>query len=69
MDDLAWIINQEGHAPEAEKLQRATADTRRRVFGLQNLDTLKSMSGGDQRRLRDHRRDPRRKYRAVDVND
>lgn len=44
MDDLAWILNQEGHAAKAEKLQRETLDTRRRVFGAQNLDTLKSMS-------------------------
>jgi eukaryotic-like serine/threonine-protein kinase len=44
LDDLAWILNQEGHAAEAEKLQRETVDTRRRVFGAQNLDTLKSMS-------------------------
>jgi serine/threonine protein kinase len=44
IDDLAWILNQEGHAAEAEKLQRETVDTRRRVFGSQNLDTLKSMS-------------------------
>ena len=44
MDDLAWILNQEGHAAEAEKLQREIFDTRRRIFGPQNLDTLKSMS-------------------------
>jgi len=44
IDDLAWILNQEGHAVEAEKLQRETVDTRRRVFGSDNLDTLKSMS-------------------------
>jgi len=44
IDDLAWILNQEGHAAEAEKLQRDTVDTRRRVFGSENLDTLKSMS-------------------------
>jgi len=44
MDDLAWILNQEGHAAEAEKLQRETVATRRRIFGLQHLDTLKSMS-------------------------
>jgi serine/threonine protein kinase len=44
IDDLAWILNQEGHAAEAEKLQRDTADTRRRVFGVQNRDTLKSIS-------------------------
>ena len=44
VDDLAWILNQEGHAAEAEKLQRETVETRRRVFGTQNLDTLKSMS-------------------------
>jgi eukaryotic-like serine/threonine-protein kinase len=44
MDDLGWILNQEGRAAEAEKLQRETSATRRRVFGVQNLDTLKSMS-------------------------
>jgi non-specific serine/threonine protein kinase/serine/threonine-protein kinase len=44
LDDLAWILNQEGHAGEAEKLQRQSVDTRRRVFGIKNLDTLKSMS-------------------------
>jgi serine/threonine protein kinase len=44
VDDLAWILNQEGHAADAEKLQRQTVATRRRVFGTQNLDTLKSMS-------------------------
>jgi serine/threonine protein kinase len=43
IDDLAWILNQEGHAAEAEKLQRQTVDVRRRVFGLQNPDTLTSM--------------------------
>jgi serine/threonine protein kinase/tetratricopeptide (TPR) repeat protein len=44
IDDLAWILNQEGHAADAEKLQRQTVATRRRVFGTQNPDTLKSMS-------------------------
>jgi serine/threonine protein kinase len=44
IDDLAWILNQEGHSADAEKLQRETVDGRRRVFGTQNLDTLKSMS-------------------------
>jgi len=44
LDDLGWILNQEGHAAEAEKLQRQTVGTRRRVFGDKNLDTLKSMS-------------------------
>ena len=44
MDGLAWILNQEGHAAEAEKLQRETVATRRRVFGEENLDTLKSTS-------------------------
>ncbi len=44
VDDLAWILNQEGHTAEAEKLQLETVDTRRRVFGTQNLETLKSMS-------------------------
>src|SRR5579863_1831637 len=44
IDDLAWILNQEGRAADAEKLQRQTVATRRRVFGTQNLDTLKSMS-------------------------
>jgi eukaryotic-like serine/threonine-protein kinase len=43
LDDLAWILNQEGHAAEAEKLQRETVDIRRRVFGAENLDTLTSM--------------------------
>jgi serine/threonine protein kinase/tetratricopeptide (TPR) repeat protein len=44
VDDLAWILNQEGHFADAEKLQRQTVATRRRVFGTQNLDTLKSIS-------------------------
>jgi serine/threonine protein kinase/tetratricopeptide (TPR) repeat protein len=44
IDDLAWILNQEGHAADAEKLQRQAVATRRRVFGAQNLDTLKSIS-------------------------
>jgi serine/threonine protein kinase len=44
IDDLAWILNQEGRAAEAEKLQRETVDARRRFFGTQNPDTLKSMS-------------------------
>jgi len=44
IDDLAWILNQEGHAAEAEKLQRQTVEVRRRVFGTHNLDTLKSMN-------------------------
>jgi len=44
MDDLGWILNQEGHAAEAEKLQRQTSDIRRRVFGMENPDTLKSIS-------------------------
>jgi eukaryotic-like serine/threonine-protein kinase len=44
LDDLGWILNQQGHAAEAEKLQRETVATRRRVFGEENLDTLKSMS-------------------------
>ena len=44
LDDLGWILNQQGHAAEAEKLQRETVATRRRVFGEDNLDTLKSMS-------------------------
>ncbi|HWY02171.1 MAG TPA: serine/threonine-protein kinase [Candidatus Acidoferrum sp.] len=44
LDDLGWILNQQGHAAEAEKLQRETVATRKRVFGERNLDTLKSMS-------------------------
>jgi hypothetical protein len=32
-DDLGWILNQQGPAAEAEKLQRETVATRRRVFG------------------------------------
>jgi serine/threonine protein kinase len=44
VDDLAWVLNQEGQAAKAEQLQRETVATRQRVFGKQNLDTLKSMS-------------------------
>jgi serine/threonine protein kinase len=44
VDNLGWILNQQGHAREAEKLQRETVDTRRRVFGSQNMDTLRSIS-------------------------
>jgi len=43
LDDLGWILNQQGHAAEAEKLQRETVATRRRVFGEENPDTMKSM--------------------------
>jgi serine/threonine protein kinase len=44
LDDLGWILNQQGHSADAEKLQRETVAIRRRVFGEENLDTLKSMS-------------------------
>jgi eukaryotic-like serine/threonine-protein kinase len=44
MDGLAWILNQEGHASEAERLQRETVSTRRRVFGPENPETLRSIS-------------------------
>ena len=33
LDALGWVLNQEGHAAEAEKLQRETVNTRRRIFG------------------------------------
>lgn len=38
------MLTQQGHLREAEKLQRETVATRRRVFGEQNMDTLRSMS-------------------------
>jgi eukaryotic-like serine/threonine-protein kinase len=44
VDGLAWVLNQQGHSAEAEKLQWQTVEIRRRVFGSQNPDTLKSMS-------------------------
>jgi serine/threonine protein kinase len=44
IDNLAWMLTQQGHLREAEKLQRETVATRRRVFGEQNMDTLRSMS-------------------------
>jgi serine/threonine protein kinase/Tfp pilus assembly protein PilF len=43
-DALGWILNQEGHAADAEKLQRETVNIKRRVFGVQNLDTLRSIT-------------------------
>jgi len=44
IDLLSWVLNQEGHAAEAEKLQRETVATKRRLLGVQNPDTLSSMS-------------------------
>jgi serine/threonine protein kinase len=44
MDNLAWVLHQEGRDIEAEKLQRETLDMRRRTLGLDDADTLASMS-------------------------
>jgi serine/threonine protein kinase len=44
MDNLAWILHQEGRDIESEKLQRETLDMRRRTLGLRDKATLASMS-------------------------
>jgi serine/threonine protein kinase/tetratricopeptide (TPR) repeat protein len=43
MDNLAWVLLQEGRAAESEKLQRETLDMRRRVLGARDRGTLASM--------------------------
>lgn len=42
--NLADVLLKEGHAKEAEKLQRETLATQTRVLGPQNPDTLLSQS-------------------------
>jgi len=44
MNDLALNLNREGHHGEAEKVLRDTLDVRRRHFGPQQPDTLRTMS-------------------------
>lgn len=44
MDNLAWILHQEGRDIESERLQRETLDMRRRILGVNDKATLASMS-------------------------
>ena len=43
MDNLAAILLYEGRPQEAEKLERATLDIQRRVYGSENLTTVHYM--------------------------
>jgi eukaryotic-like serine/threonine-protein kinase len=42
-DFLAWLLYEEGHNAQAEKLERETLEVRRQVLGPENLETLSSM--------------------------
>jgi hypothetical protein len=44
MNNLAYTLQQEGHYPEAEKLQRETLSLQSRVLGAEHPDTLRSMN-------------------------
>ena len=44
MDDLAWLLDQDGHAKEAVKLQEESLAIRRRVQGSDHKDVRKSIS-------------------------
>jgi eukaryotic-like serine/threonine-protein kinase len=43
-NDLSWVLFQQGHLAEAERLQRDTLDIQRRVLGPEDSDTLGSMA-------------------------
>ena len=43
MDDLSWVLLEEGRAVESEKLQRETMERRRQVLGSRDTKTLASM--------------------------
>ena len=43
MEDLAWLLYQEGRYPESEKLESEVLELRRRVLGDEHQDTLRSM--------------------------
>jgi Tetratricopeptide repeat len=43
INDLAWLLNDEGHYVEAEKLEWETLDFRRQVLGREHQETLISM--------------------------
>lgn len=43
MDNLAWVLLEEGHPAESEKLQREALQMRRRVLGSRDKHTLASM--------------------------
>jgi tetratricopeptide repeat protein len=44
MTNLASTLTQEGHYPEAERLQRGTLDIQRRVLGPEHPEALRSMT-------------------------
>ena len=44
IDNLAWVLRQEGHLAEAEKLEQETLDIERRVLGPEHRDTAHSMN-------------------------
>jgi hypothetical protein len=44
MNNLAYTLQQEGHYPAAEKLQRETLSLQSRVLGSEHPDTLRSMN-------------------------
>ena len=43
MNQLGWILDREGHDPDAEKLTRQALDKERRILGQENLLTLEAM--------------------------
>lgn len=45
MGDLAWVLYEQGHYVDAERLERATLQIRIRALGAEHPDTLKAMNG------------------------
>lgn len=45
MGDLAWVLYEQGHYLDAERLERATLQIRIRALGAEHPDTLKAMNG------------------------
>jgi serine/threonine protein kinase/Tfp pilus assembly protein PilF len=43
MNQVGWILDREGHDPDAEKLTREAFETERRFLGRENLLTLEAM--------------------------
>lgn len=45
MGDLAWVLYEQGHYLDAERLERETLQIRIRALGAEHPDTLKAMNG------------------------
>jgi len=44
MENVAWVLKEEGHLTDAEKMEKDTLETRKLVLGRDNAETLGSMN-------------------------